>query len=304
MSDAVIDVRLPRARADALLELAPALGFEGAWMDEHVISERTRDGYSLAVRRDVDVVVSLCVAGDVDQARALVPALRRRIAHLAPARIAARAIDEDPHAWRAAHRTIDIDRRIALVPHWLPRPRSRHARVIRTDPGGAFGTGEHGTTRDCLRALIEHVDRDTVMVDLGSGSGVLSIAALALGARRVTALDIDPQAGRELAWLAQLNALRAPRFVCADWREARLGHATLVVSNIGATESRSLVPRIAALPRRPIVVLSGIAAWSRSGVDRALARAHLEVLSERSDDPEWVTLVVQRGAEKEPRRAR
>ena len=80
-----------------------------------------------------------------------------------------------------------------IVPNWLTPPSPEATNII-MDPGLAFGTGYHATTRLCLDWLTEQDLTDKVVIDYGCGSGILGIAALLLGARKVYAVDIDPQA--------------------------------------------------------------------------------------------------------------
>ncbi len=98
------------------------------------------------------------------------------------------------NAWKKHFGVQRIGRGVVVVPSWIEyKPREGEV-VVRIDPGMAFGTGQHPTTAMCLRALEEIGSRDAAVLDLGCGSGILSIVAVLLGARRVLALDVDPQA--------------------------------------------------------------------------------------------------------------
>ncbi len=91
---------------------------------------------------------------------------------------------------------IRIGRRLMVVPAWLDPPLEPEVIPIRIDPGLAFGTGTHPTTRLCLLALERHLEPGASVLDLGTGTGILSIAAAKLGAGPVLAVDIDPEAVR------------------------------------------------------------------------------------------------------------
>ena len=93
-------------------------------------------------------------------------------------------------AWKAYYHAMPIGRRLAIVPSWEEYPTERT--VIRLDPGMAFGTGTHETTALCLTALDELVKGGERMLDIGTGSGILAIAALKLGAGEAEGVDIDP----------------------------------------------------------------------------------------------------------------
>jgi len=100
--------------------------------------------------------------------------------------------------WRQAYKKhigpITIGKRIAIVPSWITDYKLGSRIMIKLDPGLAFGTGHHPTTKMCLKLAETLIEPDSTVLDLGCGSGILSIAAAKLGATDVTALDIDAQA--------------------------------------------------------------------------------------------------------------
>jgi ribosomal protein L11 methyltransferase len=100
--------------------------------------------------------------------------------------------------WRQAYKKhigpINIGKRIAIVPSWVKGYNPGSRIMIKLDPGLAFGTGHHPTTKMCLELAETLIEPDSTVLDLGCGSAILSIAAAKLGATDVTALDIDPQA--------------------------------------------------------------------------------------------------------------
>src|SRR3989454_8086307 len=99
-------------------------------------------------------------------------------------------------AWRAHFTPRLVGRRLLILPPW-EQPAANGRIVITIDPGRAFGTGHHGSTIGCLEALESVIDRDSPsgMIDLGTGSGILAIAAARLGVRAVLAVGGDPRAG-------------------------------------------------------------------------------------------------------------
>lgn len=108
--------------------------------------------------------------------------------------------------WKARYRPIAIGRRLIILPAWLPLPAGSRLPLI-LDPGMAFGTGTHPTTQLVLAALEDHLQAGQTVADLGCGSGILSIAAGRLGASRVQAVDIDPQAVEIARQNVQRNGL-------------------------------------------------------------------------------------------------
>ena len=95
-------------------------------------------------------------------------------------------------AWKAHYKPLRIGERLIVRPLWIDVELAQDDIEIALDPGMAFGTGTHPTTQLCLQALEQLIQPGQDVLDLGSGSGILSIAAAKLGARQVMALDIDP----------------------------------------------------------------------------------------------------------------
>jgi ribosomal protein L11 methyltransferase len=178
-----------------------------------------------------------------------------------------------------------------IVPSWCAPPRSDAINLV-LDPGMAFGTGTHPTTRLCLAWLAEHVTRDSSVLDYGCGSGILAIAAMLLGAKCADGADIDPQAITSSIANAKVNRTNA-RFAHVD----ALGDAryALVVANILANPLRVLAP---ALSRRTKpggrIALAGILA--RQADEVAAAYAQWFDMAVWRDDDGWVLLAGMRRA--------
>ncbi len=150
---------------------------------------------------------------------------------------------------------IPISKRLWIVPTWHDAP-DRAALNIRLDPGLAFGTGSHPTTRLCLRWLDENIRGGESVLDYGCGSGILAIAAAKLGAGEVWGVDIDPQAIQAAAYNADMNGVTA-RFHTPD--QAPATAAQIVVANILTNPLKALAPLLAGLTLPGgRLVLSGI----------------------------------------------
>lgn len=119
------------------------------------------------------------------------------------------------NGWKAYYVPLPIGARLLVVPEWLdPDPAGRT--VLRLDPGIAFGSGSHATTRMCLEALEAWAGPGKAALDLGCGSGILGIGALLLGCDRVRGCDIDPKAPDAARRNAALNGIGDDRYqVCA-----------------------------------------------------------------------------------------
>ena len=197
-------------------------------------------------------------------------------------------------AWKAGYTPQRIGR-VVVVPSWLDEPIRPGEVLLKLDPGMAFGTGLHPTTRGCLRLLQELRPMPPVLLDVGSGSGILALAALKLGAERVVCLDTDAVAVEATRANAAANGL-------GDRVDARAGslHAgaverfPLVVANLVASVLVELAPRLAAHAETGATLLaSGIIDHRAGEVIAALGDAGL-VLQERIAEDEWVSLRLER----------
>lgn len=136
---------------------------------------------------------------------------------------------------------IPISERLWIVPTWHDAPDS-HAINLKLDPGLAFGTGSHPTTRLCLRWLDAHLAGGETLLDYGCGSGILAIAAAKLGAARVDGVDIDPQAVTASRDNAELNGVTAQ--FCLPG-ELAPGQYDVVVANILTNPLKGMAPLLA-----------------------------------------------------------
>lgn len=137
---------------------------------------------------------------------------------------------------------IRVSERLWIVPSWHESPDPAAVNLI-LDPGMAFGTGSHPTTRLCLEWLERNVSAGATLLDYGCGSGILAIAAARLGAGRVAGVDIDPQAVEAARANAERNGVTA---LFADSTQPVAGEYDLVVANILSNPLRVLAPAICA----------------------------------------------------------
>ena len=186
---------------------------------------------------------------------------------------------------------IQVGERLWIVPTWHAPPDPGAVNVI-LDPGAAFGTGSHPTTRLCLAWLERHVRVGDKLLDYGCGSGILAIAALKLGAQRAAGVDVDPIALETARYNSESNG------VCLETLDANAAPpfaADITVANILANPLRMLAPLIASHTRAGgTIVLSGILEDQVAAVSAAYAPwTRLEV-AER--DSGWVLLAGRREA--------
>jgi ribosomal protein L11 methyltransferase len=188
-------------------------------------------------------------------------------------------------ATQAQFQPIRIDDDLFVVPTWCEPPRA-DAINITLDPGLAFGTGAHATTRLCLRWLRENIARGASLLDYGCGSGILAIAGARLGALSVVGTDIDPQALAAAADNARINGVRIA-FPSVDALPPTA--FDIVVANILANPLRVLAPVLATrtAPGGKLA-LSGVLCSQADDVIAAYADAVDLRTWDREDD--WVLL--------------
>jgi ribosomal protein L11 methyltransferase len=213
-------------------------------------------------------------------------------------RLQVRSVDDADwtDAWKAAYVPQRIGR-VVIVPSWLDEPIGPGEVALRLDPGMAFGTGLHPTTRGCLTLLQSISPMPPVVLDVGSGSGILALAALRLGARRATCYDTDPLAVEATLANAGSNEL-------ADRISAELGSLPptpagepypLVLANLVAAVLIDLTESLAAHTAPGGTLLaSGIIEERADEVLAALTDAGF-ALEGRLDDGEWVSLHLRHG---------
>jgi ribosomal protein L11 methyltransferase len=196
-------------------------------------------------------------------------------------------------AAQEAWRPMRFGQRLWICPSWCEPPDAA-AVIVRLDPGGAFGTGSHASTAQCLEWLEGQPLAGRALLDYGCGSGILALAALALGAERAWACDIDPQALAAAAANAAANAL-GPRLWLGPPQGLPPIDVDLVVANILSGTLAKLAPELARHQRQGgELLLAGILAEQKDGVLAAYAPAYaMRAVSELDG---WVLLHGDRGA--------
>jgi len=181
--------------------------------------------------------------------------------------------DEDWAARSQASLTMIRAGRFIVAPPWDMPAAEVEATVIVIEPSMGFGTGHHATTRLCLRLLSQTDVSDLTVTDVGTGSGVLSMAAALNGARRVTGVDVDPDAIQSAESSARLNTLPDTIvFQVCDFRSSPLAPADLVLANLTGGMLTSSAPALMALVRPGgQLILSGFDHTEVDAVGRAFA---------------------------------
>lgn len=199
-------------------------------------------------------------------------------------------------AWKEHYHPIPIGQRLLVIPAWLETPPGKRI-AVRIDPGMAFGTGTHPTTQLCL-AIAEHtLQPGCHVIDIGCGSGILSIAALKLGASHALAVDIDPLAVQASQQNAALNQVSQQlELGVGSVAEIKAGaysihSAQLVFANILAPILEQMFSTDLGELIEPggIGILSGILEEQSAGVEAA-AQAHGFQVIERQQFGDWIAL--------------
>lgn len=193
-------------------------------------------------------------------------------------------------AWRAGLGVRRVGR-FAVVPSWIEHPAAPDELVITLDPETAFGSGEHGSTRGALALLERHLRPGDKVLDLGSGSGILSIAAAKLGASRVAGIEMDGDAIPVSVINAERNGVsRLVRFVEGDAAAVTplLQPADLIVSNILRLVNQALLPLIhAALSADGRAIFSGMESSEAELFRGPLTAAGFVSVDEVTDENWW-----------------
>ncbi|MEO7717696.1 MAG: 50S ribosomal protein L11 methyltransferase [Capsulimonas sp.] len=199
--------------------------------------------------------------------------------------------DDWANAWKAYFKPIPIGRRLVVTPPWEEPDLSTGRMPIVVDPGMAFGTGSHPTTQLCLAALEDYVTPGITVADIGTGSGILAIAASKLGAGSVVANDIDTLAVKIAAENAEVNGVSIEFGV-----DLPGGQYDLVVANILADVIIGLREEIAERVKpEGVFIASGIIDTRETDVRIAVETEGFSPLETRRQG-DWVALVFRRSA--------
>lgn len=242
----------------------------------------------------------------LDELREAMQALIRRHPrkNLGSLTVSAAPLDEEDWAnsWKKNYPPQFIGQRLCVLPYWMDRAEAQGRLPVILDPGLTFGTGSHPSTQMCMAALEENLQPGSRVVDLGSGSGILSIAALRLGAETAVGVDIDPKAENMARENAAYNGFGDDRFraftgdVAGDSSALKAlgGGFDLALVNIVADVIIALSP---VLPRvvRPggLVICSGILDTRLEEVRGKLEEQGLTILEQRAQE-DWRCLVALR----------
>ena len=251
-----ISITVPRRYADTAEAVATMVANGGIYIEDYADLEQQAweiahvdliEQELLDKPRDV-VIVHMYLAPDENPAEVL-PLFRQRLDDAGVEyTLNTEGVEQEDwqNAWKQYYHAMDIGQRLAIVPGWEEYDTDRT--VITMDPGMAFGTGTHETTSLCLESLDELVQGGERVLDIGTGSGILAIAALKLGAKEAEGVDIDPMCVRTAGENARRNDVAERLTVLVgDLSDKASGVYDIITANIVAAAILSLAPAVPAL---------------------------------------------------------
>jgi len=193
--------------------------------------------------------------------------------------------------WKKYYKPTKVGERIVIKPIWEQYEKKEEELIVELDPGMAFGTGTHETTRMCIKALEKYVNPNSTVFDIGTGSGILAITAAKLGADRVIGVDLDPVAVDSAKNNVSFNDIKDIEILYGDLMEVVKGKANIVVANIIADVIIFLTETVKEfIEEKGYFVASGIILERRESVVKKLEQCGFEIV-EVMEDGEWVCIV-------------
>lgn len=234
----------------------------------------------------------------IDQIKKSIQQLQNYEIDLGKNEIVINSIEEEDWetAWQKYYMPVNITNQLTIVPIWHDyKAESINEKIIYLDPGMAFGTGTHPTTKLSIRALERYIQNSDVVIDVGCGSGVLSIASCLLGANKVYAFDIDEVAVKSTRLNRQLNGLDDQINVSQNnlLKEIQL-NANIIVSNILAEIILDLIDDAwNNLKQGGFFITSGIIEQKKDLVKNALIRKGFKI-REIEQLENWISIIAKK----------
>jgi ribosomal protein L11 methyltransferase len=196
-------------------------------------------------------------------------------------------------SWKKGFLPLDVGQHFTILPPWEQNKENRINLII--DPGMAFGTGHHETTRSCLVLMEKYVDRTAKgsFLDLGTGTGILAIAAYKLGYHRILGIDTDPLSIEAAHKNCELNSVFNIEIKHGSLSETDEKYNVIAANLISGVLIQLAPALLSRLKSGGIAFLSGILSGQEDEVIDAMQKARLELV-EKHPDGKWVSLVVER----------
>lgn len=197
--------------------------------------------------------------------------------------------------WKKYFHTSEIGEKLVIVPSWETYENKDGRVVLNIDPGAAFGTGTHATTSLCLSLLENYITDSTKVLDIGTGSGILSIAAVLLGAKNAIGVDIDAQSVKTAKENAEINNITDKcEFIVGDLADKISGKYNVICANIVADVIIKLFENVEQfLEKDAVFIISGIIDIRKDDVLAAANEKGFTVLKECYKD-NWCAFVLEK----------
>ena len=208
--------------------------------------------------------------------------------------IAEKVNEEDwENNWKKYYKPIKVGEKIVIKPIWEEYNKKPDEIIVQLDPGMAFGTGSHETTRMCIKALERHVNTNSTVFDIGTGSGILAITAAKLGAKKTIGVDLDPVAVDSAKQNISYNDINNIEILYGDLLEVVKGKANIVIANIMADIIMLLTEQVkSVLACGGYFISSGIILIKKDEVINKLTECGFTI-EEINIEGEWVCIVAK-----------
>ena len=291
-----LSARVDISEAEVVAEVLGRFGYGGVAIEEEVVWDHDEQPFP-SQRGRATVKIFLPVDSSLPRRRSeLADALACSVPQI-PIELLHCEIDEQEWetAWRKHYKTLRVGNRLIIKPAWEDYEAMTGQVVIEIDPGMAFGTGQHATTRLCLLAFETYLRPGMTVLDLGTGSGILAIAAAKLGASSILALDINPA----VVVIARSNVEANGVAGIVTVEQGTLPQGTkgkifdLVAVNITADVIEELSHSLAScLEPKGILIASGFAEERLEGVIERLDQVGIKTMEVLAEE-QWRTIVAQ-----------
>ncbi|MCD7878322.1 MAG: 50S ribosomal protein L11 methyltransferase [Candidatus Gastranaerophilales bacterium] len=196
--------------------------------------------------------------------------------------------------WKEHWKPSKISQRIVICPTWEIYTPQNDEIVVNIDPGNAFGTGTHATTQLCVKAAEKYMKKDSVIADIGCGSGILAICAMKLGAKQADAVDNDDTVLETAQNNAFINNESTIKFKTATSEILPSATYDFVFANILHNILAEIMPDLKRIMKNNAkIVLSGILEEKKDIVINALKNNNMKIIEEMQQQ-EWVALIAQK----------